>query len=309
MYKKMLVPLDGSRLAEEVFVYAKELAAKLDLELVLLHVCKPGQEEFIPMHLAYLDRASELMMYQANELRGSEGLQQQRLQGQSKCEVVVGYPAEEIIHYAEENNIDIILVATHGRTGIKRWALGSVADKVLRASKVPIWLARAGVPQEIGYDKWPSKTILVPLDGSPLAEQILPHVEMLAKQRGTQLVEVMLIRVCEDPFVTADYPEASMPDTWQEHVKTMKAKLNEECFNYMRNVEKHLADAGVKVQSDIIMGGNPASEIIAYAKNKPFNLIAMCTHGRSGINRLVHGSVAEKLLHEVPSPIFLVRPQ
>ena len=309
MYKKMLVPLDGSKLAEEVFTYAKELAVRLDLDLVLLHVCKPGQESFIPMHQAYLDRACAMITREADALRDSECLQEQCTPAHGGCEVALGYPAEEILKYAEENAIDIILMATHGRSGVRRWALGSVAEKVLRSSKVPVWLVRSGVPDEIVYDKWPSITILVPLDGSKLAEQALPHAEALAKQRGAELVEVVLLRVCEDPFVTADYPEASRSKSWEEHLKEMKSKLNEGCTNYLHDVEKRLADAGVKVRSEMLTGGSPGNEIISYVKKNPFNLIVMCTHGRSGINRLVNGSVADKVLRGVSNPIFLVRPR
>ena len=309
MYTKMLVPLDGSELAEEVFVYAKELALRLSLEITTLHVAKPSEHDFVPMHLAYLQRSCDLMTCKANETLESEGLQQVCTPVRGKCEVAVGYPAEEILSYAESNEMDIILMATHGRSGIRRWALGSVAEKVLSASKVPVLLVRAGVPDDIVYDKWPNRSILVPLDGSKVAEQVLPHAEALARQRGAELVEVVLLRVCEDPFVTADYPEAAMGVSWDEHLKEMKAKLNESCSNYLEKVEKQLSEKGLKVRSELVTGGDPADQIISYVKKKPFNLICMSTHGRSGMNRLVNGSVADKVLRGVPNPIFLVRPQ
>ena len=128
----------------------------------------------------------------------------------------MGYPPDEILRYADENDVDLILMATHGRTGPKRWTMGSVADKILRASKVPVWLVRALIPDETPYDKWPSKTMLVPLDGSELAESVLPHAEALAKQRDTKLLEVVLLRVCE-PTVAPSYyaPELSgVPLNW-----------------------------------------------------------------------------------------------
>ena len=108
-------------------------------------------------------------------------------------ELAIGYPAEEILRYTEENDVDLIMMASHGLSGVRRWVLGSVADKVLRASGVPVWLVRAGVTEEIAYDKWPSKTILVPLDGSELAEAVLPHAEAVAKQRGAEIIEIVLL--------------------------------------------------------------------------------------------------------------------
>ena len=195
MYKRMLVPLDGSELAEMVFGYAKELAGRLDLDLNLLHVSGPGEHDLLPKHRAYIERAAEILRRQSAEVqektRSKSGGRELEVRG----ELAEGHTAEEILRYADKNDIDLILMATHGRSGVKRWAMGSVADKVLRASKVPVWLVRAGVPEEIVHDKWPQRTMLVPLDGSKLAESVLPHVEALAKQRGSDLVDVVLLRV------------------------------------------------------------------------------------------------------------------
>ena len=208
MYKRMLVPLDGSELAEVVFNYAKEFAGRLDLEVVLLYVSTPAEEEFLPMHRAYIEHAADIVRRQSQEVQEKTDIQPGSKAVEARGELVVGHPAEEILRYADENTIDLILMATHGRSGIRRWAMGSVADKVLRASKVPVLLVRAGIPDEIVYDKWPRRTILAPLDGSELAESVLPHVEALAKQRGTELVDVVLLRVCEPPAL----PSYSIPE-------------------------------------------------------------------------------------------------
>ena len=308
MYKRMLVPLDGSELAEVVFTYAKEIAGRLDLDLTLLHVCVPGERELASMHRAYVERAAELVRRQSEDVQRQTGIESGGRVLEARAELAVGHPAEEILRYADENDIDLILMATHGRSGVRRWAIGSVADKVLRSSKVHVWLARAGIPEETVYDKWPSRTLLVPLDGSELAESVLPHVEALTKQRGAESVEVVLIRVREAPFITVDYPEASMPLTWEEHVEHIKSSFKDGCERYLQGVAKRLSDAGLNVRSDVLMG-EPADEIISYATKHPFNLIAMSTHGRSGPKRWAYGSVADKVLHGVTSPIFLVRPR
>ncbi|MDZ4230451.1 MAG: universal stress protein, partial [Dehalococcoidales bacterium] len=201
MYKRMLVPLDGSELAEDVFTYAKELAPKLNIDIILLNVCPPETNEFIPMHQAYIDHAAEVLKRQLPKTPKSKEEEPAGKRIKMSGELAVGYPAEEIIRYAEENKIDLILMATHGRSGLKRWTLGSVADKVLRASKIPVLLIHPRVPDEIIYDKWPKQTLLVPLDGSELAESVLPHVETLAKQRGPRMVDVTLLRICEPPAI------------------------------------------------------------------------------------------------------------
>jgi nucleotide-binding universal stress UspA family protein len=140
-----------------------------------------------------------------------------------------------------------------------------------------------------------------------LAESVLPHVEELAKRRGTDLVNIVLLRVCEKPFITADYPESSMPLSWEEHVKLILDHFKQTSTQYLFNVENRLKDAGLNVESKVLMG-DPANEIIKYADGHPFNLIVIATHGRSGLSRWAYGSVADKVLHGVMRPIFLVRP-
>ncbi len=314
MYKKMLVPLDGSELSEVVFPYAKELAGRLGLDVILLHVHSPGEGETLPLHRTYIEHKAEVVRCQSEEVRGKVGGGVGGKTPRVRGELAAGYPAEEILRYAEENEIDLILMATHGRSGIRRWVMGSVADKVLQASKVPVWLVRAGVPEGIVYDKWPRRTILVPLDGSELAEAVLPHVEALAKQRGAELLDVVLLRVCEPIAALGYYPPSARFETTtgavhvmpQDYARGEAARQRIIAEQYLAELGKRLEGAGLKVGSEVHTG-DPAAEIINYARNNPFNLIIMATHARSGLSRWAYGSVAAKVLQGVTSPIFLVR--
>jgi nucleotide-binding universal stress UspA family protein len=304
MYKKILVPLDGSELAEIVLPYARELAGRLDLELNLLHVCEATQPDSHFMCRAYLERASEIVQKQSREIQKKTGVSPEKKAVKVKEEVTTGHPAEKILDYAEKNSTDLILMATHGRSGVRRWALGSTVDKVLRKSRAPVWLVRANIPEEIVHDEWPKRTLLVPLDGSKFAESVLPHVEILTKQRGVELVKVVLLRVFEKPFTTADYPE---PD-WAEHVKRITEHFKREAREYLAAIQKRLREVGLNVTTELLMG-KPAETIIDYAHNNHPNLIVMATHGSSGRNLWEYGNIADKVLHGVSSPILLVRPQ
>ncbi len=301
VYKRMLLPLDGSELAEVVFAYAKELVGRLGVEVILLNVHSPSEQKLAPMHRTYVERAAEIIRQQTERVRPKGRAVEVR------GELAMGYPPEEILRFADENDIDIILMATHGRSGISRWAMGSVADKVLRASKVPVWLVRAGIPDEIVYDKWPRKTILVTLDGSELAELVLPHVVALTKQIGAELVDVVLLRVSELPVIPSDY-SPDMPLSWEEHVEQEMVKCKLVAGSYLTEVEKRFKDAGLRVCSEVLIG-RPADEIISYARRNPINLIVMATHGHAGMRRWAMGSIAGKVLLGVSIPIFLVRPQ
>jgi nucleotide-binding universal stress UspA family protein len=309
MYRRMLVPLDGSELAEVVFTYAKELAGRLDIDIILLHVSGPHLEQFAPMSRAYIERAAETLGVQAREVQENTGIPPGGKPLEARGEVTVGYPADEILRLADEYAVDLILMATHGRSGKKRWHIGNVADKVLRASKVPIWLVRAGVPDEPSYDKWPSTTIIVPLDTSEVAESVLPHVEALAKQRSTKPVEVTLLRVCEPPTLPSySIPELpTEPLNWGEYMQQETARCKQGAQEYLAGVEKQLKESNIEARSEVLLG-KAADEIVDFANKNPFNLVVMATHGRSGLSRWVYGSVAENVLVGVSSSVFLVRP-
>ena len=302
MYKNMLVTLDGSELAEVVLSYATELSQRLHLNLVFINVCETKQAESLPMCRAYMKYATETVM---SPLRNKTDVNTEN-HNQVRWEVVTGDPAEEILKYADKNNIDLILMANHGHSGLKSLVIGSVANKVLHASKVPIWLVRACVPEEVIYDKRPIRTVLVPLDGSKRAESVLPHVASLVKQRGADLVEVTLLKICEEPFITSDYPEGGSELTWDEHIKRMKERVRELARQYLNKIEKQLTSSGIKVNSEVLFG-EPSEEIINYANNNQVNLIMMATHAYSRLGQLTSDSVADKVSHRASSPLFLVR--
>jgi nucleotide-binding universal stress UspA family protein len=302
MYQKVLLPLDGSQLAEVALAYVKGIASRLGLEVLLLHVAGKGESESLPLHRAYIEHASEILSREMAEI-------QDKPRGRSatvKGEVVVGYAADEILRYAEEKEVDLIMMATHGRSGIGRWVMGSVADKILRSAALPVLLVRAGMPKDVTYEAWSSPTLLVALDGSEVAELVLPHAEALASPRDGGAAEVVLIEVCE-PLVL---PPVTTPETsvnWGAAAEEFMVKSKKSAEAYLSRVQRGLTDIGLKV-SLAVVEGDPATEIIDYASKRKVNLIVMATHGRSGLGRWAYGSVAQKVLHGASSPILLVRP-
>ncbi len=294
MYHKMLVPLDGSRLSEIVFPYAKDLAGRLGLAVILLHVCSSKESETIPLHQSYIEHKAQIIKRQLRDWQKKIGVNLEGSKLEVRGELAMGYPPEEIMHYAEQNKVDLILMATHGRSGVRRWVLGSVADKVLCVSSIPVWLIRAGTVESITYDKWPQRTLLVPLDGSVLAEKVLPHVELLAKQPGAPPVDVVLFRVAEPPTTSGHYFR-NIPES------------REEIEQYLAKIETRLKNSDLRVQSKV-SSGDPAEKILGYGRKNPFSIIVMSTHGHSGMSRWFYGSVATKVLEHASNPIFLVRP-
>jgi len=191
--------------------------------------------------------------------------------------------------------------------------MGGVAYQVLHASEVPVLLIRSGMPQTPINDKLPQQTILVPLDHSQIAESALPHAEALAKQRGVQAVEILLLNVCEPYimpeefyYVPPDYPQIP-PLKYEDYVKQEKIKTEAVSRLYLEKIAKKFKSEGIKVRTEVLMG-NPAEEIIKYANQNPFPMIIMASHGRTGFQHLVLGSVAEKVVLQANIPVLIVKP-
>ncbi len=307
MYRKMLIPLDRSELAEVVFPYAKEIAGRLGLDVILLHVVDEEEKGRVSKYKGYLASKSEALLNQAHYVSRSAGNSRKNGTVRVTNSIAIGNNAEEILNFTEKNNIDLIMMATHGRSGISRWALGSVADKVLRKSRVPVWLIRATQDKVDVSSTWPKMKLLALLDGSKMAESVLPHVEVLAKQKGVK-AEITLLRIVNIDRVRTDYPKAEAKLSMKEHIKQRTEHFENEYRQYLADIIQNMSLQDVNLKSEVLVG-EPADEIIKYADKHRFDLIVMSTHGRSGMSRWAFGSVADKLIRRVATPIFLVRPR
>jgi len=303
MYSKILVPLDGSDVAECVLPHVAALAtANNPVTVSFLYAVQPL--EVITAKPAFKDRieseartaAKGYLDHLASKLKYRES---------TEAKVVMGRAADAIVDYAKKNKQDLIVMATHGLSGVKRWVRGSIAEKVLQESPVPVWLIRAGSPKKGLHKKGQKIKLLAPLDGSELAEKVLDHVTGLAEQLGKQLVDITLLRVCELFFPPYTYPPPT-PMTWEEYLDYETKRCKEICQTYLTKVEEKLKKDGLSVRTEVPTG-NVAETIIDYASKNDIDLIVIATHGRTGLSRWALGSVADKVLTGATSPIFLVR--
>ncbi len=290
MYQRILVPLDGSALAEEALPYAELLLAKLGCEVVLMCVRESADSAGQNVGQVYLEEMVE------STREGSRRFQQEPRPVEVKSVVRTGNPAEEIVEYARRESADLIVMATRGRSGVKKWALGSVAEKVARTADRPTILIRAGgAPATMQRDDIMAR-MLVPLDGSRAGEAALPSVEQLARGLGARVV---LLQVVATGHLGLGYgyvaytPQQIAADT----------ALGKE---YLEKIASRLQVSGIQTEL-VLRQGNAAETIIDFADETRADIVAMSTHGRSGIGRFVFGSVAEKVLHGGNGPLLLVR--
>lgn len=294
MYTKIIVPLDGSAIAGGILPYVRTFARACHVPVELLHIITPEVLEVLsdPAHHRYADDVeTDMKLHGLSYLRARAASLPEPTA--VECVVRVGDPAEVIVDEAKPGTL--VMMATHGRSGVQRWLLGSVADKVLHSVKTHLLLARTG-EQSQGKEAV-LKSVVVPLDGSALAEKILPWVVALSKVMD---LEIILIRAHALP-TTVYTADEYMPNYGQ-----LIERLKEEASSYIDTKVEFLKRQGVKATS-VIVEGDGAAEIIDFARKTPDNLIAMSTHGRSGIRRLL-GSVADRVVRNSWDPVLLMPP-
>jgi nucleotide-binding universal stress UspA family protein len=298
MYSKILVPLDGSQLSEKVLSYARSLAKGLKVPVELLRVIDPAVTEAFskPEDGRHADIVT-------SEMRDN-GLDYLKEVARSftdtstvKCSAETGSPAEVIVDRAAAQTGTLIAMSTHGRSGAQRWLLGSVADKVLHASTSPLLLVRAR-EGENSPDEATLTTIDVPLDGSGLSELVLPHVTALAQKLN---LEVVLLRA---PVVPAS---SYMAPEYEPGFQEIAGNIMDESKKYLEEKVEQLQGGGVEKVSYVLLKGETAVEIIEMARQTPDNIVAMCTHGNSGIGRWVLGSVTDRVVRYSGDPVLVIR--
>jgi nucleotide-binding universal stress UspA family protein len=288
-FEKILVPLDGSELAEKALPYAKAIAKlkKSDVVLFAVSITNAGgrRDRLLKSYLDVNAKALE-----------SAGIR-------VSTSVAYGEVAEEIAKYTENNGVNLIIISSHGYSGIKRWMLGSVAQKVLYSTLCPSLLikSKSSPPSEVEFSK-----ILVPLDCSPFSEITLPYVEELVK--GTNS-EILLTEVSQPPVVPS-YGSRPINPEWEKYRNTLWLELQQQSAEYLDKIKVDLIKRGSKTRTVIAKAedGKVAQCIIQVAQDEKASLIAITTHGRSGISRWVYGSVTNRLVEESPQPVLLIRP-
>lgn len=292
MPHRILVPLDGSSFAEHAVPIAIGIARRWKIGLELVTVDRPPPTWMAPELPVLLAEGHDV----PNGMRYLESVKH-RLPDDVPCQLTrhQGTAATWLLRTIQEARPTLVVMSTHGRGGFSRFWLGSVADRIVRESPVPVLLVK---PPTIEPDMTKERhfpRVIVPLDGSRASEEILSAAVAIA---GTEDVDYTLVRVLSP--VAEQHPGATA-DPGQSREQTAPEAL-------LREAAERLRGMGATVQTRVLVHSNAATGIVEFADSIEARLIAMTTHARDGLTRYAMGSVADKVLRSSSCPVLLLHP-
>jgi nucleotide-binding universal stress UspA family protein len=299
MFTAILLPLDGSTLSARAVPFAQQLAKPGQSRLVVVRAHLPSDDD-LDQRIKYPDKSraerAEVELHEAQTEFQAHCTQL----CESGCVVeprfVEGPAADAICETARAVQANLVVMSTHGRSGFGRWLYGSVADAVLRRLPIPILLISAVCSRVWSVEK--PKRILVPLDGSSLATEVLPAAADLATSLGG--AEIMLLAVIESRLGL--YPGAAL----QGVSDSVQAQAQAEA--YLQSVAREMAASAPGPVTSRVAYGDAAPMITSVAHTAEVDAIAIATHGRGGMAHLVLGSVANRTLQLATVPVLIYKP-
>jgi len=285
MYDQLLFPTDGSDGASAVFDHVLDIAAANGSTVHVLHVADTNRDSVTRVGgdvVDALEREGEEIVREAADRAEKRGIS-------TVTEVLQGEPYSTIVDYADSRGVDLIVLPTQGRGGLERFLLGSTADRILRHADVPVLTLR---PDE--SIEYPYRDVLVPTDGSDCATEALRVGAEVAAADGAAL---HLLTVVEDAGLGLDV-----------RTDTGVASMEENAEGVIEEAASFAADAGVEPASATVESGSAVHGVVgSYAEDHDIDLVVVGTHGRTGLDRYLLGSVAEKLVRTSPVPVLTVR--
>jgi nucleotide-binding universal stress UspA family protein len=310
MYRSIVVPLDGSPFGEQALPLAVEIARRSAANLQIVHVSVPLAEMYAEAWPGF-----ESTVNPALRRRGEAYLDAvvRRLEPTVGADVAVssalleGTIPEALQEHVMATGADLVVMTTHGRGPLARAWLGSVADTLVRRLSVPLLLVRPRQAAAAPDTRSALRHVLVPLDGSPFAEDILEPAVTLG---GLERAEYTLLRVIP-PMILGNYangyPAAVGYEDLLAQLEQLHAQECAEAATYLRRVAAGLRERGLRVTTRVAVHEHPAVAILDEAKAHPDGFVALATRGRSGLPRLLLGSVADKVLRGSVVPVLVHR--
>lgn len=299
MFHTIEVPLDGSPFAEQALPHTLGIVRRAGAALDLVHV-----------HVLHFSEGHRPARFSYDPEVDKEQKRQERLYLEDAAKkltavspvsvtaaVVTGLDAEGILQRAQYEKADLIVMATHARGPLGRFFVGGVADELIRQAAVPVLLVHPRDPAPGLVPEPLLEHVLVPLDGSSLAERVLgPALDLVRLWDG----RCTLLRVIEgSPATTAGQPNRSRPPEGEQEAVAQA---------YLEKIAGRLREEGMAVQTRVVVAPHAAPAILEEAQAQLCDFIALATHGRSGLSRMLFGSIAEKVIRGASTPVLVYRP-
>jgi nucleotide-binding universal stress UspA family protein len=309
MYRNLLVPVDGSPFAEHALPLALSVARRAVARLQLVHV-----------HVPFANVDPEGFSYYAQSLETQVMTEQrvyldclvQRVKDVSDVPVTATFLEGDVVASLRattgSTDTDLVVMTTHGRGPFQRFWLGSVADALVRDLAVPLLLLR---PHEGPVDLAGEPGVrhfLLPLDGSALAEQVLEPAFLLGGLLGADYTLLRVIKSLSPVAHPVGARDLGKPaKTMLAQVEAALLEQGRTAEEYLKRIARRFGDAGEHLQARVVTDFSPAHAILEAAQTG-IDLVALATHGRRGLSRLLLGSVADKVLRGVTVPMLVHRP-
>jgi nucleotide-binding universal stress UspA family protein len=304
MLRSLLVPLDGSTFSEHSLPLASRVARASGASVHLAHVHVPYEPEQLLANTQFQFEGVSMAEYDGHHLDEErdylEGLAKHLgEEGMAADMKVLEGPevADGLARYADEVDTDMIVMTSHGHSGVSRLWLGSVADEMIRHTQLPLLVVHPQEGKPIPDGPFPIAHILIPLDGSRLAEAVLSPAADLAEATGARIT---LVHVVQTPAPYGPSMLTLMPEDLDNRFEAATA--------YLEATAAPLRREGLDVSVHVSHGRMPSAVIAGAAERLEADVIAMATHGRGGLKRTLLGSVADKVLRASPLPLLVMRP-
>jgi nucleotide-binding universal stress UspA family protein len=288
MLEKIVIPLDGAKLSEAALDQGGELALAFGSELHLLGVCGGPEEKYCGLMRGYLDKKAEDVR---RDFLGKDL--------SLKVVVLSGEAAGQVIDYARRERMDLLVIVSHGHSGIMPWTMGGTANKIIHEAPVPVLLLRAAAAKKRRPGSIFAK-LLLPLDGSAAGETALPYVLEIAAKLKSKVTLLSVVESGQHVHTIGGLDYIRFPE---QQVQKMRQDLSA----YLDGAVKKFRDRGIEARAELTTG-HAAEEIIKRAKAAGARLVAMSSHGKSGLRQWVLGSVSNKVLHAGKAHLLLTKP-
>ncbi|HSG08415.1 MAG TPA: universal stress protein [Longimicrobiales bacterium] len=302
MLQSLLVPLDGSEFSERTLSLACDLAKATGASLHLAHVHVSHPPDHFLSNTQFHFEGLDMEEYEARH-RDEEKAYLADIEAKYGQDAPVdtvlleGHVAEEIAAYADRVSADMVLITTHGHTGMSRMWLGSVADALVRLTTLPLLVVHPAQGGHVPEDVFSFKHVMVPLDGSDLSATILGPAADLARASGARMT---LVHVVSSSAVLGARIFPLLPDDLSPAI----AKAGE----YLEKLADELREDGLQVDVHVEEHEAPGRAIAALADKLDADVIALATHGYGGFKRALLGSVADKVLRSSALPLLVQSP-